>query len=70
MMRNHHDNGMSEFAARTISLALAWLTSWTLGEVQQLVGIVSGLVLLGYTVAQWRALWRRERSNSDEDAGS
>ena len=63
-MSQHHDTGLAEFAARTVALGIAWLTSWTLGEVQQLVGIVSGLVLLGYTLAQWRALRRRENRSS------
>jgi hypothetical protein len=54
---------------RTVALAVAWITSWTLGELQQAVGIVSGLVLLGYTLAQWRALRRRERASNSEQGG-
>ncbi len=64
-MSQHQDTGLVEFAMRTCALGVAWLTSWTLGEVQQLVGVISGLVLLGYTLAQWRALRRRERQNKD-----
>lgn len=68
-MSAHNDNGVMEFVARTFALGVAWLTTWTLGEVQQLVGIVSGLVLLGYTVAQWRALRRRERQATRDQGG-
>jgi hypothetical protein len=67
-MSRQDDSGLAEFVARTVALLLAWLTSWTLGEVQQLVGIVSGLVLLGYTLAQWRSLRRREKRTDGEGA--
>lgn len=68
-MSTHHNNDLGEFVARTIALAVAWFTSWTLGELQQVVGIVSGLVLLGYTLAQWRSLRRRERAADSEKEG-
>ncbi len=68
-MSQQHDSTMAEFLTRTIALGVAWITSWTLGELQQVVGIVSGLVLLGYTEAQWRALRRRERQ-ATRDQGS
>lgn len=60
-MSQQQDDSMAAFLAKTATMAAAWFTSWTLGEVQQVVGIASGLVLLGYTVAQWRALRRREK---------
>jgi len=63
-MSQHHDSTMAEFLTRTIALGAAWFASWTIGDVQQLVGIVSGVVLICYTLAQWRALRRRERDAS------
>jgi hypothetical protein len=43
---------------RPLAVALAWLGSWKLGEVQMLLGIVSGLVVTGYAATQWWVLWR------------
>ena len=50
-----------EVVVRTIALVVAWISSITLAQVQQIIGIISGLVLLGYTIWQWRALIRKER---------
>lgn len=56
----------SEFVSRTLLLCLAWLGSITLAQVQALVGILSGLMLAGYTGYKWWALhkWRMEQKAS------
>jgi hypothetical protein len=43
---------------RTIATIVGWIGSWQLGEIQTLVGIVSGLVVTGYALTQWYVLWR------------
>lgn len=43
---------------RTLATIVGWITSWKLGEIQTLVGIVSGLVVTGYALTQWYVLYR------------
>lgn len=43
---------------RVIATIVGWVGSWKLGEIQTLVGIVSGLVVTGYALTQWYVLWR------------
>lgn len=60
--------GMGAFVAKTAAGLVAWLGTWGLADIQILVGILSGLAFAGYTIAQWRALSRRERAAQAQDA--
>lgn len=53
MSTEHSDNAGAVFGKLAL-LVLAWLGSITLGQVQTVVGILSGLAVLGYTVFKWR----------------
>lgn len=50
MSGSHHNK-----IAATI---LGWFASWKIGEVQALVGVLSGLVVAGYAGTQWFFLVR------------
>lgn len=61
MTPRHDDDGLAAVALKLAAIVAAWLGSWTLGEVQQALGIVTGLVVLGYTIDQWRTLRRKNK---------
>ena len=65
--RTSEAEGMGAVLAKTVALFFAWLGTWGLADLQILVGIVSGLAFAGYTIAQWRALARRERAAQAQD---
>lgn len=48
---------------RTIATIAGWFGSWKLGEIQTVVGILSGLVVTGYALTQWFVLWRDKISD-------
>jgi predicted membrane protein len=52
-----HDSAFA-VVAKTLTVILAWFGTIKLVEVQQLVAIVSGLIVGGYAATQWFVLWR------------
>jgi uncharacterized iron-regulated membrane protein len=58
---------MGAFVAKAATGFAAWMATWGLADLQILVGILSGLAFAGYTIAQWRALARRERAAQAQD---
>lgn len=56
-MAAHNDSTVAAIA-KTLLAILAWFGSWKIGEVQALLGIVTALVVAGYTGTQWWVLWR------------
>lgn len=67
MSKSHHIDTMGEFLGSTGKLFLAWVGTWTVSEFNALIGGLSGLVLLGYTLYKWYALWQWKRR---QDAGA
>lgn len=56
-MTNHEDTFPALLAKVTL-YALAWLGSWKIGEVQQLAGVFSALVIAGVGVLNGYVIWR------------
>lgn len=54
----HEHSDMAEVLTRVGAVIVAWVGSITLGDVQALVGIVSGLAVLVYTVFNTYVLYR------------
>lgn len=65
--RGPEAEGMGVFIGKALAGFVAWVATWGLADLQILVGILSGLAFAGYTVAQWRALARRERAGKAQD---
>ena len=57
-MKHQTDTEAADVVARIIAVVGVWLGSITLGEVQTLVGILSGMAVLAYTLANTYVLWR------------
>jgi len=53
-----HQHHTEDVIVRMVGVIAAWLGSITLGDVQTVVGIVSGLAVLTYTVVNTYVLWR------------
>ena len=53
-----HQHGSEEVIVRMVAVVAAWFGSITLGDVQAVVGIVSGAAVLVYTIANTYVLWR------------
>ena len=56
-MKHHQTEGADVFA-RIVAVIAAWLGSITLGDVQTMVAILSGVAVLTYTVVNTYVLWR------------
>jgi len=53
-----HQHGTEDVIVRMVTVVVAWLGSITLGDVQAVVGIISGAAVLVYTIANTYVLWR------------
>lgn len=49
--------------AKVLGVIVAWFGAITLGQVQTVVAILSGLVVAGYAATQWYVLWRDKVRN-------
>ena len=58
MDQHHEDYPVINLISRTAVLFLAWVGSWTLADIQSFLGIISVVILIGYTATNWYVLWR------------
>lgn len=70
-MNTTHTTETSDAIVRIVITVVGWLTSWKLGEIQALLGIISAIVVTGYAGTQWYVLWRdkiRRRNTLEESS--
>jgi hypothetical protein len=57
-MSNEHTDSVATAAGKSAVVATAWLGSVALADVQAVIGIISGLAVLVYTVINIYIAWR------------
>lgn len=68
-MSNTSDTGIWTAIGKTAVAILMWLGQWKAGEIQAVVGIVSGLVVTGFVGTQWIVLWREKIARKADPPG-
>jgi hypothetical protein len=56
-MEQHHDTAYAAVLKTAVAI-LGWFASMTLADIQTVLGIISALVVTGYSLTQWWVLWR------------
>ena len=56
---NDHDS-IGATVAKVLTVIVLWFGGIKLGDIQAVIGILSGLAVGGYAVLEFVVLWRRE----------